>query len=149
MKHTFLLLIIVFGFLQTNQNCGKNSMRNTNAAAQSTPSKTVEKDRFDRLPENIKPETQIRKAIKNNKGETVSFEITTVEKILNELKAFYKNGKLVDGNGREIRFYEPLCRGVSRGTEEDEQDRKAKENELAELEKNNTVVILHCDPRRQ
>lgn len=149
MKHTFLLLVIVFGFLQTSESCGKNSTQNSNAAVKPTPSKTVGKTLFDRLPENIKLDTPVRKAIKNSKGETVSFEITTVEKTLNELKASYKNDRLVDGNGREIRFYEPLCRGVSRGTDEDEQDQKVKEKELADLEKNNTVVVLNCDPRKQ
>ena len=149
MKQTFLLLIIVFGFLQTNENCGKKPTRNSNAAVTSTPSKNVGKTVFDRLPENVKSDTPVRKAIKNSKGETVSFEITTVEKTLNELKASYKNDRLVDGNGREIRFYEPLCHGVSRGMEEDEADQKAKEKELADLEKNNTVVVLNCDPRKQ
>ncbi len=100
------------------------------------------------MPENIETETAVEKAVKNDRGETVSFEVTTVEKILNELKADYKNDKLVDGNGKEVRFYERLCRGVSRGLEEDAQDQKAKEDELSELKKRYTVIILYCDPRK-
>jgi len=148
MKYTFWLLFVVFGLMQSSESCGKNSMRNSDASIKPTPSKTMEKKRFDRLPDNIETETPVEKAIKNDKGETISFEVTTVEKILNELKADYKNDKLVDGSGREIRFYERLCRGVSRGLEEDAQDLKEKENELAELKKRYTVIILYCDPRR-
>lgn len=148
MKYTFALIFILFGLMQNSQSCGKNPMRNANDSIKPTPSKTVEKKQFDRLPENVKTETQVSKAIKNAKGETVSFEITTVEKTLNELGAGYKNDVLVDGKGREIRFYEPLCRGVSRGAEGDDEDRRAKENELAGLEKNYTVVVLYCDPRK-
>ena len=148
MKYTFALIFMVFGLMQSSQSCGKNPVRNSNDAAKPTRSKTVEKTVFNRLPENIKTETQVSKAIKNAKGETVSYEITTVEKALNELGAGYKNNVLVDGKGREIRFYEPLCRGVSRGAEGDDEDRRAKENELAGLEKNYTVVVLYCDPRQ-
>ncbi len=148
MKYTLTLMLMLFGLLQNSENCGKSKMRNSNDSNKPTAQKTIEKIRYDHLPENIKAETEVRRAIKNEKGETVSFETTTVEKRLNELAARYENGKLVDGKGKEIRFHEPLCRGVSRGTEEDEQDRLAKETELAELEKIYTVVVLHCDPRK-
>ncbi len=123
-------------------------MRNSGNQNNSTPQATKEKNKFDRLPENIKTETQVTREVKNDKGETVSFEITTVEKRLNELEARYKNDKLVDKSGREIRFFEPLCRGVSRGFEGDKNDQKAKDEELAELEKKYTVIVLYCDPRK-
>ncbi len=141
-------MFILFGLLQSSQNCGKSVMQNSNDSTAPTATGTVEKKQFDRLPANIEAGTQVSKPIKNDKGDTLSFEVTTVEKILNELKAVYKNDVLVDGKGKEIRFYEPLCRGVSRGTEEDEEDRRAKENERAELEKKYTVVVLYCDPRK-
>lgn len=147
MKFIFPLLII-FGLIQNAGNCGKSAVRNSDDAAKPAARKTIEKIKYDRLPENIKAETEVRRAIKNEQGETISFEITTVEKRLNELQARYENDRLIDGNGREIRFYEPLCRGVSRGTEEDEADQKAKETELAELEKKYTVITLNCDPRK-
>ena len=144
MKIAFLIFLAVFGFVQT-QKCDQKRMRNSETNAAATP-KTMTK--FDRLPENIKPETEVRRDTKNDKGETISTETTTVEKRLNELRARYDKDKLVDEKGREIRFFEPLCRGVSAGEEQDELDRKAKEKELAELEKKYTVIVLNCDPRK-
>ena len=144
MKIAFLLILAFFGFVQS-QNCDGKKMQNSQANVSATP-KTATK--FERLPENIKPETEVRKETRNDKGEVVSFEITTVEKRLNELKARVENDKLVDEKGREIRFFEPLCRGVSAGDEQDEIDRKAKEKELAELLKKYTVIVLHCDPSK-
>jgi hypothetical protein len=137
MKIAFFIILAFLAFVQA-QNCGGKKTEN----APPTPMK------FERLPENIKPETAVRKEKRNDKGEVVSFEITTVEKRLNELKARYEKDKLVDEKGREIRFFEPLCRGVSAGEEQDEIDRKAKEKELSELEKKYTVIILHCDPSK-
>ncbi len=148
MRFTFLLTLLLFGLIQSSESCGKNTMQNSGNQNNSTPPATREKVKFDRLPENIKMETEVRKTIKNDKGETVSFEITTVEKRLNELEARYNNDKLVDKSGREIRFFEPLCRGVSRGFEGDERDQKEKDEELAELEKKYTVIVLYCDPRK-
>ena len=104
--------------------------------------------KYDRLPPKITAETEVRKDVLNDKKEVVSFEVTTVEKRLNELRARYKRGVLVDGKGRQIRFFEPLCRGVSAGFEQDEIDRKAKDKELADLKKKYTVVILYCNPAK-
>ena len=144
MKIAFFIILVFFGFMQT-QNCGDRKMQNSETNVAATP-KTATK--FERLPPNIKPETEVRKEKKNDKGEVISFEITTVEKRLNELKARYEKDKLVDEKGKEIRFFEPLCRGVSAGLEQDEADQKAKDKELAELEKKYTVIVLHCDPTK-
>jgi dethiobiotin synthetase len=133
-----------FGFVQS-QNCDGKKMQNSQTNVSAT---TKAATKFERLPENVKPETEVRKETRNAKGEVISFEITTVEKRLNELKARYEKDKLVDEKGVEIRFFEPLCRGVSAGEEQDEIDRKAKEKELAELEKKYTVIVLHCDPTK-
>jgi hypothetical protein len=148
MKITFLMIIALFALVQT-QNCDRKTMQNTETNITSTPTATPKTMmKYDRLPENITLETEVKKDVKDKKGKIVSFEVTTVEKRLNELKASYKNNKLVDGKGKEIRFFEPLCRGVSAGFEQDEADRKAKEKELADLEKKYTVIILYCDPRK-
>lgn len=104
--------------------------------------------KYDRLPPNITLETEARKDVLNDKGKVVSFAVTTVEKRLDELQARYKKGVLVDKKGRKIRFFEPLCRGVSAGAEQDEIDRKAKEKELTGLKKKYTVIVLYCDPRK-
>jgi hypothetical protein len=127
---SFLLIIFALLVLQNNGFCQRKTMK------------------YDRLPPEITAETEVRKDVLNAKKEVVSFEITTVEKRLNELKARYKKNVLVDAKGKEIRFFEPLCRGVSAGYEQDEIDRKAKEKELSDLKKKYTVIILYCDPRK-
>jgi hypothetical protein len=127
---TFLLIIFALLVLQNSVFCQRKSMK------------------YDRLPPNIMLETEVRKDVLNAKKEVVSVEVTTVEKRLNELRARYKKNKLVDAKGREIRFFEPLCRGVSRGIDEDEQDQREKDKELTELKKKFTVVVLYCDPRK-
>ncbi len=104
------------------------------------------KMRYDRLPPNITVETKVRKDTLNTKNEVASFEIVSVEKRLRQLKAKYKNNVLVDGKGREIRFFEPLCRGASAGYEQDQEDVRTKQEELSELKKKYTVVVLYCDP---
>jgi hypothetical protein len=141
MKLTFLMTFVVFALFQSG-NCNRNAIE-----TKVSPTPKVE-TKYDRLPANITLETEVVKTIQNENGKTVSRETTTVEKRLNELKARYEKDKLVDEKGREIRFFEPLCRGVSAGEEQDDVDRKAKEKELAELEKKYTVIVLLCDPRK-
>lgn len=140
-----LIFIILFALTvaQTNQNCDKKTMETANNKAVPTPRKKV---KYDRLPEKITLDTEVRKDTLNAKGEVVSFEVQTVEKRLNELKARYKKNVLVDGKGKEIKFFEPLCRGVSAGYEQDHADQKAKDEELAELKKKFTVIVLYCNP---
>lgn len=129
-----------------NEQCGRNEKQPTNIKM-SEPAKTP--TIFNRLPEDIALDTEVEgKVIKNDKGEVNSYEVISVEKKLNELNAKYENGKLVDGKEREIRFFNRLCRGVSQGFEEDERARLQSENELAELKKKYTVIILHCDLRK-
>lgn len=146
MRTTFLIIFALFALVQT-QNCDRKTMQNTETNIAVMPTATPKKTtKYDRLPENITLETEVRKDVKNKKGAVISSATTTVEKRLNELKASYKNDKLVDGKGKEIRFFEPLCRGMSAGFEQDEADRKAKDKELADLEKKYTVIVLLCDP---
>lgn len=142
-----LILFIIFAFAvwQINQNCVQKTMENANITPVPTPQKKVS---YDRLPEKITLDTEVRKDVLNAKGETISSEVTTVEKRLDELKARYKKGVLVDKKGKEIKFFEPLCRGVSAGFEQDQADQKAKDKELAQLKKKFTVIILYCNPAK-
>jgi hypothetical protein len=142
-----LIFITIFAFAvwQTNQNCVNKKMENATITPTPTPQKKV---KYDRLPANITLETEVRRDKLNDKGEVVSFEIVSVEERLNDLKARYKKNVLVDGKGKEIRFFEPLCRGVSAGYERDRADQKAKDEELAKLKKKYTVIILYCNPAK-
>lgn len=142
-----LIFIMIFALLawQTNQNCDWEPATNANIKTLPTPKKKM---KYDRLPEKITLETEVRKDTLNDKKEVVSFEVVTVENRLNELKARYKKNVLVDGKGKEIKFFEPLCRGVSAGFEQDQADQKAKDEELATLKKKFTVIILYCNPAK-
>jgi len=144
MKSTVFIILALLGVVQTNQNCDRKTMNNSEIEAVPTPKAMT---KFDRLPEDIKLDTQVRKDVRDDKGQIISYATTTVEKRLNELKAHYKNDKLVDGKGKEIRFFDPLCRGVSGGFEEDQKAQKQKDEELTELEKKYTVIVVLCDPR--
>lgn len=141
MKISFLIIFVLLGITQMNEQCSKNEKQSTNITTR-TPTK------FNQLPEGIEFDTEVEgKAIKNDKGEVNSYEITSVEKRLGELNAKYKGDKLVDDKNKEIKFFKPLCRGVSQGFEEDQREYEKSQNELAELKKKYTIITLHCDYR--
>ena len=58
----------------------------------------------------------------------------------------YENEKLVDRNGKEIRFYTPPVRGASQGYEEDKKQQERDAKELSDLQKKYTVIILYVNP---
>ena len=109
---------------------------------------TKEMTKFDRLPDGVKLSDEVRKDVLNDKGEVVSYKTITVEEKLKELGAKYENDKLVDRDGKEIRFYTPPVRGASQGFEEDAKQRERDKKELDELQKKYTVIILYVDPRK-
>ena len=71
--------------------------------------------------------------------------VVTIKERLVELKARCKGGKLVDGKGREIRFFRATCYG-NPPDDYEELVRKERE-ELEGLQKRFTVIVLACDPR--
>ena len=148
MKICFLMFFAIFGFFQ-NQ-CDKNKLANENKPAVNRimPSQTKEMTKFDRLPDGVKSGDEVRKDVLNDKGEVVSYKTITVEEKLNELGAKYENDKLVDRDGKEIKFYTPPVRGASQGFEEDAQQRERDAKEFADLQKKYTVIVLYVDPRK-
>jgi hypothetical protein len=90
------------------------------------------------LPSEIKPEKQtVMEAVGNGTFRT----LTLAEKLVN-LGAVCQDGKLVDGSGKEIRFfwYEG-CGGMGGPQDPTGAGRKKKELELQELQSKYTVVI--------
>ena len=69
--------------------------------------------------------------------------LTLAEKLA-ELKAHCKKGKLMDGQGREIRFFQPACYGNP--PENLDEIRQQEREALARLQKLYTVIIIECDP---
>src|SRR5262249_13702867 len=74
-------------------------------------------------------------------------ESSTVEKKLVELKARCRRGKLVDGRGREIRFFRPSCWGNPPPDYLEIHERENKE--LADLKRHFTVISFGCNPMIQ
>ena len=74
MKSTVFIILALFGVVQTNQNCDRKTMNNSEIEAGPTP-KAVTK--FDRLPENIKLDTQVRKDVRDETGQIISFAAMT------------------------------------------------------------------------
>lgn len=74
----------------------------------------------------------------------------TIKERLKQIKAHCKKGKLVDGSGREIRFYRLV--GCWGNPPEDYQEQLAHQNqELQRLKKQYSVVEIPCaqiDPRQ-
>jgi hypothetical protein len=89
------------------------------------------------LPKGIKLTNGV---VSEKKGESVN-----VGQRLVELKAHCRDGKLVDGHCREIRFFRFECWG---NPPYDYLERERQQSErLAQLKKRYTVIVLGCDPR--
>jgi hypothetical protein len=92
---------------------------------------------FDCLPDEISLKdvvTYRRNAEKN----------VTVKDTLLELKAVCKDSKLVDDGGKEIRFFRMQCWGNPPADYRERQKRQ--QDELKELQKKYTVVVMGCNP---
>ena len=98
-----------------------------------------EAGQFDCLPEGYKSADVVAYREKRKDG------YVTIDDKLVELKAHCKEGKLVDGKGREIRFFKLACYG---NPPSDYEELKQKElQELEKLQKKYCVIVLDCDPR--
>ena len=69
----------------------------------------------------------------------------TIQDRLVELKAHCEEGKLIDGKGREIRFFRLACYGNP--PDDYEEIRQKELAELERLQKKYCVIVMECDPR--
>ena len=96
---------------------------------------------FDCLPDGHKS-TDVVSYREKRKG---SDGYITIEDRLVELKAHCKDGRLIDGKGREIRFFKSACYG---NPPSDYEELRQKELEdLQKLQKKYCVIVMECDPR--
>ena len=93
--------------------------------------------RFDCLPDEV-----TLKDVVTYKG-SAGKNITVKDKLL-KLKARCKNGKLVDQHRREIRFFRMQCWGNPPADYRERQQRQ--QDELKEMKKKYTVVVMGCNP---
>jgi hypothetical protein len=95
------------------------------------------------LPAGIQPTNVVstRTTVARNKGKVIT--VTVTEK-LTEVKARCRKHKLVDGQGREIRFYQLVgCWGNPPEDYQQQLERQAKE--LASLRRRYRVIEMTCD----
>jgi hypothetical protein len=78
--------------------------------------------------------TYSRKADKN---------VTVKDKLI-EIKARCEDGKLVDSNHKEIRFFRLQCWGNPPADYQGKEQRQ--QDELKELQKKYTVIVMGCNP---
>ena len=69
----------------------------------------------------------------------------TIDDRLVELKAHCKEGKLIEGKGREIRFFKFACYGNPPADYEEQRQKEIEE--LEKLQKKYCVIVMECDPR--
>jgi hypothetical protein len=96
------------------------------------------------LPEGVNP-TQVVSVqnVKSSEGGAVVKKITVNDKLI-EIKAHCKKGKLVDGPGKEIRFY--MLKGCWGNPPADYLEiLQRQQNELDELKKHYTVIEIPCE----
>jgi hypothetical protein len=89
---------------------------------------------FDCLPADVKPDDIVSYGDKN---------ISVQEKLV-ELNADCVDGRLVDGNKREIRFYRVACFGNP--PHNYDEIRQHEQEEIEKLKQNYTVVVIECNP---
>lgn len=109
--------------------------------AETSVDKNAISSRFDCLPTEFKLTDVVSYGEKRKSGD----ERVTVEDKLTELKSRCKDGRLISGSGREIRFFKFSCFG-NPPIDYDEIAQKER-SELEKLQKEYTVIIIECDPR--
>jgi hypothetical protein len=114
-------------------------------SGQQTPEASNDMSRIaapvDCLPEGHKSTDVVSYREKRKSGDGY---ITIGDKLV-ELKARCKEGKLVDGKGREIRFFKFACYGNPPGDYEELRQKELEE--LEKLQKKYCVIVMECDPR--
>jgi hypothetical protein len=132
--------LLLPGAMSMAQCQGKHSAKEDSSSSAQSKSMN-DKDQqaaaaqFDCLPDNI-----ALKDVVSYRGDA-SKNVTVRDKLIG-LKAKCENGKLVDEHDREIRFFRVECWGAPPEDYRERQQRQ--QDELKELEKKYTVVVMEC-----
>jgi hypothetical protein len=93
--------------------------------------------RFDCLPEEIRLEQVVSYGKRN----------ISVEETLEAMKATCENGRLMDQNKKEIRFFRVACFGNPPYNYDEIRQRE--QEEIARLQESYSVIVMECDPMVQ
>lgn len=144
MKIYLMIFFVLFAVMQSQAQCNKKKSEKTAPKVEKTM--TNEDVKFKDLPDGAKLTDEVRVNELNEKGEVIGIKTITVEEKLKQLGAKYVNEKLVDKNGKEIRFFKPQIRGISEGFEKDQQHQKNEAKRLADLKEKYTVIEIYINP---
>jgi hypothetical protein len=103
--------------------------------------KQATKSQFACLPKGF----QLKDRISDSPNAQTSKQPMTIGDRLVELKARCKRGKLVDGKGKEIRLFKFSCFGNRPDNYKEIAQKESQE--LANLKKRYTVILIACDRR--
>lgn len=145
MKIYILMFLMFFVVAQSQAQCNKKDKVKTEKV-NANKKMPEEKTKFENLPDGAKLSDEVREIEKDENGKVISDEIITVEQKLRKIGGKYEDGKLVDADGREIRFYKPPIRGASQGFEEDQRQAKRDAEDLEKLKEKYKVIILYVNP---
>lgn len=143
MRQVIILALGAFllpGAIGMAQCQGKHSAKaDSSSSAQSNTmnDKNQQAAQFDCLPDDI-----TLKDVVAYRGDATK-NVTVRHKLI-ELKAKCENDKLVDAHHREIRFFRIQCWGAPPADYRERQ--RKQQDELKELEKKYTVVVMGCNP---
>lgn len=147
MKIFILMVLMVFAFAQSQAQCDKKGkMKTEKTNANKNKPMSDEKTKFENLPDGAKLTDEVREIVKDEDDKIISDEIIKVEQKLRKIGAKYDDGKLIDADGRAIKFYKPPIRGISQGFEEDRKQAERDQKELEKLKKDFTVITLYVNP---
>lgn len=140
MKYCFYLLIFIL-ITASAQTLAAQSKSKTK---RKVTKQLTNQSKYDCLPPDIKLETVVSTTLVESAAGNKTVR-ETVKQRLDKIKAGCKAGKLVDGKGREIRFYQ--LQGCWGNPPQDYQEiLDNQQKELQELKKKYTVVELTCNP---
>lgn len=132
-------VLLLPGAMSLAQCQGKNSAKgDSSSKKQSTMNDKDQQgaSQFDCLPEGITLKDVV---VYRQKAER---NVTVKDKLI-ELKAKCENGKLVDEHRKEIRFFRVQCWGNAPADYRERQQKQ--QDELKELQKKHTVVVMECN----
>jgi hypothetical protein len=145
LPQTFLVLLLAVSLHQCMPSQAgiiqrKGSQQDMKQRMKTKKDASTLSSRFDCLPAEYKL-TDVVSYRERRKG---TDEHITIENALISLKAECKDGKLIDGKGREIRFFKFACFGNP--PIDYEEIAQEEREELNRLQKIYTVIVLECNP---
>ncbi len=134
--------ILIVGFLLLTGTAvshwpSTGTFASASASSSSSARRVRSVGKFDCLPKDISLDQIV------TYGRTANQNITVKKKLI-QIKARCRNGKLVDAKNKEIRFFRISCWGNPPADYLEIEQRE--QEELEELQRHYTVIVMGCNP---